>query len=465
MLENKMEIESLTLNDFNNICCGEFYGDNNLLIRNIESIATEINEIKKSCLYFCKEKNKEKAIIKIKEAIINGALCCITDKENLNIYPIIYVNDVEKTIKELSEHFRKRIDIPIIAVTGSVGKTCTKDMCTSVLSQELKALKTRYYQNIAVHYADPLYKLLKNNYNIAVFEAALGASYMMVENSCILKPDIVIMTCIGESHLDKNNTQEEIFRAKSQIFDYMSNSGTAYVNGCDKFLRNITLNEPRKVKWFGISEEMEFHPENIINLGLKGTNCDLVYKNERINVTIPVPGMHFINAALPSFAIGLEFGLSKESIKNGIEEFKTSVRRSKVYNLESMTIIEDCYNASPTSMKANIDMLKTLSGRKVFIMGDMVKLGDNSESYHIEVVEYAIKNDIDLIIYAGMYKEKIEKSLFKEKNKNNVICMIDKEMLLDKLTNLINKDDIVLIKASNIYKFEDVTTQLKQIKI
>ena len=461
-------MNKLTLGDIVGICGGQFYGNQELLSAMVGNITTNLGDTGKNTLYV-NAVHKPASSLDIKESTANiikahrnGALCCMTSKE-INNPPMIRVRDIEVANFKIAEACRKLINIPIIAITGSVGKTSTKDMCNFVLSKKFSVLKTAFSENISTNYIYPMYRLL-DPHDVAVIEAALSGitKYTMDENGQVLWPDMVIMTNIGESHMGIHRSQENIFKRKSLILDYLSPIGTVYLNGCDQFLKTIYLDKPKKVKMFGMSEDMEYHPENIKNLGIKGVNFDLVRKKDKINVTIPVPGLHFINAALPAFAVGLEFGLTLEEIKAGIEGFKTDILRSKVYDTGFITIIEDCYNASPTSNRANIDMLAEMDGRKVFIMGDMKELGGGDEQYHVEVAQYAAKNGIDLLIYAGKWTESISKNVLSGCT-CKVISLPGKEFLFDILPDNIKKGDIILVKASRACKFDEVTDMLKQI--
>jgi len=329
-------------------------------------------------------------------------------------------------------------------------------MIASVLSQKFKVVASEDHQNIARNYTEPLYKMYTGDYRTGIFESA----EMLASKYGDFTSDIAVATNVGEAHLEDFLTRDRIFDRVLGVLGLMRAAGHCYVDGCDEYLKKVALKKPRCVRMYGMSPEMEYHSENISNLGINGVNCDLVRGGDRVNVTIPVPGLQFINAALVSFAIGLDYGVSLEDIKRGIESYQTSKLRSKVFRTGMVSIIEDTYNSSPMSVRAAADTLSTLEGRKVMIWGDMLKLGDSTEKLHEETLEYIVNSKVDLLISVGAkgVNEKrdaasmragecIKSAVDRHADTLKFIRVAEPLDLLDLLPSVIKKGDSIFVKG------------------
>jgi len=402
----------LTVQQLTNKLGGTFNGDDRVLKENVIDIVDTLDKLKNGSVYLPRWLNSSLLVERYQKlAEKPEGLCYVIDSEIFSKIEepqestsYILVDTYLDAVLRLISYLRQQIAEPIISITGSVGKTSTTGMVASVLSQQLRALKTTYYQNIPRNYHEPLYRMYRGGYDVGVFEAAElpVASVKPEEEYVDFVANIAVATNVGEAHLDQFLTQESIFESVQKTIKLVPSSGHCYVDGCDEYLQTLTADKSLQVRMYGMNPELEYHPENITNLGLKGINCDLVHENQRLNVTIPVPGAHFINSALVSFAIGMDFGVSYENIKKGIESYETSKLRSKVYETGYVSIIQDTYNSSPKSVKAAVDTLSGLEGRRVLIWGDMLALGERTEQLHKQTLEYIIKSEIDVLISVGV---------------------------------------------------------------
>jgi len=456
-------MRNLTINQLADIIGGAYIGHNGALDKKVRGIKDRTGKIREGDVYF-PERMKKELLTGAYQRLegIPQCICSVIDKEMLGgspggVTPYILVDDYTDAVGKLVSSLRPMVTEPIISITGSVGKTCTTGMVSQVLSQQYKTYKSNYYENVPWNYHEPIYEMYKGKYEVGVFEAA----EMTAERYGDFSPDFMVATNVGEAHIEDFSNRDRIFKVMLDMIETVRPTGRCYVDGCDDYLKSVALDKPRGIKMFGMSHELEYHPENIINYGIKGVNCDLVHCKDRVNVTIPVPGLHFVNAALISFAIGLEFGVSLEKIKAGIENYKTAKLRSKVYETGFISIIEDTYNSSPKSVKAAADTLSALDGRKVMIWGDMLKLGEHTEKMHEETLRHIANSKVDVLISVGAkgvssmrdaVSVRAGVSIMKTIESTNdkrleFIRLPDQLELLDTLERVVKKGDSIFVKG------------------
>ena len=375
---------------------------------------------------------------------------------------------VEDTITALGKMARLKREIygnklKVIGVTGSVGKTSTKDIIANVMSQKYKTLKTEGNNNNFIGL--PLTILRLQDEEVAVIEMGMNHFEEISYLSKITKPDIAVITNVGTSHIGNLGSRENILKAKLEILDGMEEK-TLILNNDNDLLNKWQKenNEKYNIHTFGINNESEFKAENI-KLEENSGEFTCKYENEKINIKVPVGGEHFILNALCGIAFGKILGLNNEEIKNGISTFKLTPKRMEITKLKNnITIINDAYNASYESMKASILSLKNMTGkRKIAVLGDMFELGEFSEKLHRDVGIEIYKNNIDKIYLIGensiLIGEEAIKYGFK---KENMIYFKDKDSLISELKKHLKEDDVVLIKASNGMKLFEVAEALKK---
>ncbi len=374
----------------------------------------------------------------IKDVFAKGALCVICEHlpdTGKTVYgPCIVVGSSTEALKKLAAYYRSTLDIRIVGIVGSMGKTSTKEMVASVLSQHYKTHKTggNFNNEIGV----PLTLLaIREEHEIAVVEMGISDFGEMDRLGAIVRPDAVVMTNIGPCHLEFLHDLDGVLKAKSEVFRHIRKGGLVALNGSDGKLKQIkkidgcriccynsgigtadagihkdarTVNttsagrrKPAVSDGAGLPDESTLSAVDPKSLGLLGTSFTLVTPAGTISATVPLPGAHSVINAQAAAAIGLEFGLTLKEIAAGIAAVKPVQGRGYIEKIGNYVIIDDCYNANPESVKAAIDLLKTAKGRKVAILGDMFELGDSSAALHAEVGEYAAKAKLTLAIFIG----------------------------------------------------------------
>lgn len=413
-----------------------------------------------------------------KDALNNGAETVIINnikldeieeykKQNKNI---IQVEDTIKAIGEMASYKMKiqkeKYNLKVVGVTGSVGKTSTKDIIANVLSKKYKVLKTEGNNNN--HIGLPLTILRLQDEEIAVIEMGMNHFGEISYLTKIAKPDIAVITNIGTSHIGNLGSRENILKAKLEILEGMDKKKIVINNDNDLLNKWYLENKNNiEIHTFGIKNESEFNAKNI---KLKENSSEFICenKNEKINIEVPVGGEHFILNALCGLTVGKLLNLNNEEIKNGIKDFKLTAKRMEINHLKNnITIINDSYNASYESMKASISNLKNMNGeRKIAVLGDMFELGDFSEKLHKEVGTEIYKNKIDKLYLIGNYSKFIGEEAEKEGyKKENIFYFENKDELFNNLKNNLKSGDVILIKASNGMKLFEIAEKLKNINI
>lgn len=413
-----------------------------------------------------------------KDAFENGAETVIINKINLNNEKnkieeyksqnknIIQVEDTIKAIGEIASQkmkiMKEKNNLKVIGITGSVGKTSTKDIIANVLSKKYKVLKTEGNNNN--HIGLPFTILRLQDEEIAVIEMGMNHFGEISYLTKIAKPDIAVITNIGTSHIGNLGSRENILRAKLEILEGMDKKRIVINNDNDLLNKWYLENKGNmEIHTFGIKNESEFKAKNI---KLEENSSEFICENkgEKINIEVPVGGEHFILNALCGLTVGKLLDLNNEEIKNGIKDFKLTAKRMEINHLKNgVTIINDSYNASYESMKASILNLKNMNGlRKIAVLGDMFELGDFSEKLHREVGTEILKNKIDKLFLIGNYAKFIGKEAENEGyKKEDILYFENKEELLKYLKQNLQKGDVVLIKASNGMKLFNIVESLK----
>ena len=361
---------------------------------------------------------------------------------------------------------KEKYNLKVVGVTGSVGKTSTKDIIANVLSKKYKVLKTEGNNNN--HIGLPLTILRIQDEEIAVIEMGMNHLGEISYLTKIAKPDIAVITNIGTSHIGNLGSRENILKAKLEILEGMDKKKIVINNDNDLLNKWYLENKNNiEIHTFGIKNESEFKAKNI---KLKENSSEFICenKNEKINIEVPVGGEHFILNALCGLTVGKLLNLNNQEIKNGIKDFKLTAKRMEINHLKNnITIINDSYNASYESMKASISNLKNMNGeRKIAVLGDMFELGDFSEKLHKEVGTEIYKNKIDKLYLIGNYSKFIGEEAEKEGyKKENIFYFENKDELFNNLKNNLKSGDVILIKASNGMKLFEIAEKLKNINI
>ena len=392
----------------------------------------------------------------IAAALSAGALCCLAERVPEGAEgPIILVGDVQSALEDIAAAYRSRLSLPMIGVTGSVGKTSAKEMISSVLSTRLDVLKTEKNLNNQIGVPMTLSRI-EPHHGAAVVEMGISGFGEMSRLARMVKPDIAVFTLIGHAHLEFLHDLDGVLRAKTEMLDYMSEDACVIMNGDDPLLASFECR--RKKLLFGTSANCDIRAENIVYDTDKRTECDIVYGRRRVRVQIPAFGRHMVSAALEGAAVGFVMGLDDEEIARGVSMYRTVGRRAALTRTGTLTLIDDCYNSNPDSLKCGIDSLSELPGRHVCILGDMLELGGSADRLHFEAGRYAAEKGVDAVFTCGPIAEHISEGAGERARHFS-----DRKELLAELPGLIRKGDCVLVKASRGMRFDEISEALKEL--
>ncbi|QGU95115.1 UDP-N-acetylmuramoyl-tripeptide--D-alanyl-D-alanine ligase [Clostridium bovifaecis] len=397
----------------------------------------------------------------IKEASEKGANLCIVEEINFKDEDlkkntsVILVEDTKKALLDLAEYYRSKLKVKIIGITGSTGKTSTKDLTAAALSSEIKVFKTKGNFNNEIGLPLMIFEL-DNSYDVAVLEMGMSNLGEIHRLAKVARPDIAIITNIGISHIENLKTRENILKAKMEITDFFKKDNVLIVNGENDLLSTISAKDCKIIK-IGFGEE-DFRAINVLtDEGHIEFTVDDGVEKERFN--IPVPGKHNILNSLLAIAAGRILKVEYDKLKNGIRNLSVTSMRLDIIKGKRFTIIDDCYNASPDSMKAALDVMTTIKAdRKIAVLGTMKELGVESYKFHKEVAQYAKVKGIDLLVTVGEFNEAYKEG-FDNNNRFKEFHNIDDACNF--LENNIKNNDGILVKASRSMKFETIVNKLK----
>ncbi|MCM1043888.1 MAG: UDP-N-acetylmuramoyl-tripeptide--D-alanyl-D-alanine ligase [Candidatus Gastranaerophilales bacterium] len=383
------------------------------------------------------------------------------------------VEDPLEALRDLAEYYRGKLEIPIVGVTGSVGKTSTKEFIAGVLAEEYEVLKTEgnYNNEIGV----PLTLLrIRSKHTAAVVEMGISDFGEMHRLSRMVRPDICVITNIGQCHLENLKDRDGVLQAKSEIFDYMAFNAKVCLNGEDDKLSAVTEVRGESTHFYGLGDNAaeEVYITDVESKGLKGSSGKLHFcsggSDQTFPVHVPVPGRHMVINAAAAACVAVQLGLTPRQICDGIGKVETVNGRNHLIWLRRYTLIDDCYNANPASMRAALDLLDMADTVKVAILGDMFELGADSDDMHAQIGEYAAQKGIDHILCVGENARYMYEAAKKKVSGGQTVqYFADRQELLRSLKKepekLAPKGSCVLVKASHGMVFSEVLEQLQKL--
>ncbi len=394
-------------------------------------------------------------------AIKNGAELCIVHEDekyediNENV-SIILVPDTKKALLDLAAYYISTIDIKVVGITGSTGKTSTKDLIAAALSEKYKVFKTEGNFNNDIGMPLMIFKL-DSSYDVAILEMGMSNLGEIHTLAKVAKPSIGVITNIGTSHLENLKTRDNILKAKLEITNNFKEDDVLIINGDNDMLRDYNNNKYKIVK-IGTENDYNFVGCRIIinrdsiEFNVAEDGCEI-----KTPIFVPVPGKHNVLNSLLAIAVARELKVSYEDIQKGIKNLEATSMRLDVLKLKGYTIINDAYNASPDSMKAALEVLKEYEGRKIAVLGTMKELGEKSKEAHSQVGEYAKLSGVDKLFTLGEYNEEFKEGYGEE----NFMCFNSMDELIKSLETNITPGDVLLVKASRSMKFENIIKELQ----
>lgn len=421
----------------------------------ILNITTDTREIKKGSLFIALKGENFDGHSFLEEAFKKGAAAAVSEIESelCDKYPIILVNSTYKALLDIAKGYRQSLDLKAIAVTGSVGKTTTKDMIYEVLKTEYQTYKTQGNLNNHIGVPKTIFSLEEST-KMAVIEMGMNHFNEISPLTKTALPDMAVITGIGVSHIENLGSRENILKAKLEVLEGMDKTAPVIINSDNDLLGEIkALDEHKIVRCAVYDKTADVKAENLKETD-GGSEFEVFYKGQKLfDATLNVMGEHNVIDALLAVAVGINVGIDAENIKKGLYNFTPSGMRQKITVKNNITFIEDCYNASPDSMRASLSVLSKHSGRKIAVLGDMFELGEHADAAHLEVAEFA-KNKCDVLFTCGE-KAKLMHSVFKEAQKE--CCHFeDKEKLSKAILKTLKEGDSVLFKASHGMHFEKI---------
>ncbi|WP_297519151.1 UDP-N-acetylmuramoyl-tripeptide--D-alanyl-D-alanine ligase [uncultured Clostridium sp.] len=422
-------------------------------------VSTDTRKIEEGSIFVALKGENFDANNYAKAAIDKGASLVIVESVLFDIDSIdgnvgvIKVENGEKALAHLASFYRNKLGIKVVGVTGSTGKTSTKDIMSSVLSTKYKVFKTK--GNFNNHIGLPLMILeLDSTYDIAILEMGMSDLKEISFLAQIAKPEIAVITNVGLSHIENLKTRDNILKAKMEIVDFFIKENTLIINADDDMLKTVEKNEYKLIRT-GLNKELDPKAENI-ELNKLSSTFDIVDGKLRKSFNLSMPGKHNVGNFMLAYCVARELFVSIEEMQDGIENIEVTSMRLDLKDADGFKVLDDCYNSSPDSVKSAIDLLVSLNGaKKIAALGTMRELGTESERAHREIGAYAKEKGLEKIFVFGEFAQFI-----KEGFEEGCNLYEDKQILIEELKNYIQKDDIVLIKASRGLKFEEITKAL-----
>ncbi len=466
-------MKNMTLKNIATAAGGVLYADSASAETDVEKteasgVVIDSRKIEKGFVFIATRGERVDGHSFIDSAFEKGAIGVVCEKAPANPKgAYILVKDSFQALKDIAEFYRRQLDIKVVGITGSVGKTSTKEFIAGVLAKGFNTLKTEGNFNNEIGL--PLTVLrIKEDCEAAVLEMGISDFGEMTRLSKIAKPDICVITNIGQCHLENLGTRDGILKAKTEIFEFMDKDGSVCLNGDDDKLATIKEVNGKRPLFFGMGRQNDIYADNYENKGLDGSSARIHIKSggaeTAFDAQIPLLGEHMVYNALAAAAVGVLLGLSPEQISEGISSVKPVGGRSHVIRTDSYTIIDDCYNANPVSMRAALDLLSQSSdARKVAILGDMFELGENENALHAQTGEYAADGRTDVLICVGkLCKNMYDAAQNMENSAIELHYFEDKAQMLSALDGLLKNGDTVLVKASHGMGFDEVVKKLSE---
>src|SRR5512143_2228726 len=384
-------------------------------------------------------------------------------RENLVPPLCLRVDNTISALQQIARYWRRKLDLRVVGITGSVGKSTTKELVAEVLSTRYRTLKSP--GNLNNEIGLPLTMLrLGPGYQYAVFEMGFYVPGEIAFLCDMALPQVGVVTNVGTVHAERAGSQEAIARGKAELVQALPSApdGVAILNFDDPWVRQMEEKTKARIFFYGLSREANLWADNVVGLGLEGIRFRLHYLGETLHVRIPLIGRHSVHTALRAAAVGLVEGLNWQEILEGLNQGHTQLRLAAVRSQTGALLLDDTYNASPESMLAALNLLDELEGRKVAILGDMLELGPYERGGH-EMVGLRAAQVASVLLTLGERAHMIAEAARRAGMKKSSILEFDElESLIEWLKTNLTKDDTVLIKGSHGLRMDRITSMLEK---
>ena len=466
----KLGIGRLTADKVAEICGGTVYNvgcEHKVLF---ETVCTDSREADNTSMFVAIRGERVDGHSYISNVVKAGCRCVIAERVPLDVkgIAVILVQDSIRAIRDIAQYIKAQVDVKTVAVTGSVGKTTTKEFLSAVFDRKFNLYKTEGNFNSTIGMPMSMLELSQRN-DAAVFEMGMSGLGEIEFMSEAAQPDIAVITNIGSSHLEMLGSRENICRAKMEITAGLKDGGTLFLNGDEPLLQGHE-SDRYNVRYFGMkNEECDYFASNIRN-----TETGLIFDmrtptSEYKDIEINLAGSHNVYNAMVAFSVGLRMDMTEEAIREGLLSYRAAKMRQNIYNVGGITVIEDCYNASPESMNAAINVLgdtaKAKGGRMIALLGDMRELGTTTATLHAGVGSYLAEKKADFLFTYGELSSKnlADGALNNGMNEKQIFRnpVTDAEEVGKKLLSVLKEGDVLLVKASRGLAAENVLNYVK----
>ena len=384
----------------------------------------------------------------IKDCFSKGAAAVFTEndvpEDSNGCY--IKVENSRSALQKLAAYYRSRQNVKLIGITGSVGKTSTKEMVAAGLSKGFDVMKTQGNKNSQIGLPMTMFEIEKHH-EAAVIEMGMSEFGEMDRLADIAKPDMAVMTNIGVAHIENLGTQENILKEKFRITKYFDKNGVLFLNGDDSFLKTLHKRQIFKTVTFGLSKDNDYYAEDIVTVGFN-TKFVCRFDGKSVLLEIPALGEHSVRNALAAFAVGRSLGLSEKTIQDGLMTYHNAPMRQQIHEMRDFLVIDDSYNSSPDAAKVSLNVLKSVSkGKTIAVLADMLELGEKAASEHYGVGKHLAEIGINTLLTVGKLSMNTASGA-KENGCKNVLSFENNGDAYEYLCKIIEKDCTVLVKGS-----------------
>lgn len=444
----------LTAGNIAEIVGGTPYFDDELKFEEIDDITLDSRRARKGSLFVAIKGERVDGHDFIDAALENGAILALSERDVTGRH--IRVESSLDAMQRIAAHLRKESGVKVVAVTGSVGKTSTRQMIACVLNKKYNCLSTEGNFNNEYGLPQTLFRL-EPQHEIAVLELGISHFGEMSRLGAVARPDYAVYTNIGSMHLENLTDRDGVLRAKTELVSFMPGTGKLFLNGNDDKLRSY--HAPIASIYYGMDESYPIFPTDIEQLGMEGSRFKLHYYGEVAEIDLPAAGIHMVQNAVAAANVAHELGLSIDEVKAGIESYTPVGRRGRVNRVNGITIVDDCYNAGPDSMRAAVSALRNGGGRRIALLGDMLELGEKTVQLHHDLGVFCAEAGLDALFTVGTLAENIAIGA-RENGMQNVFCVSEGEAA-KRILDYVRPGDVLLVKASRGMRFETIMERLR----
>lgn len=452
-------MKNFTISEIVDASGGKFFGSLDLLSQEVSFITTDSRKAGKGGVFAAIVGERVDGHSFIPQCAEIGTICSIAERAPADDSAYILVENTPEALRKIAKAYREKFDIPFVGISGSVGKTSTKEIIASVLAEHFHTHKTQGNFNNALGVPITLFAL-EETHTAAVIEMGISDFGEMSVLAEMAQPSIAVLTNVGKCHLENLKDLDGVLKAKTEMLKYLKKGGTVVLNGDDVNLRKAEIPQGANVIYYGLNEGNDIFATDIKTDNESFTDFTVHTKDGEFKARINSLGNHMVQNALAAVAVGRTLGLSESEIVAGLDNYRTIGGRANIIKTEKLTIIDDCYNANPESMKASLKTLANFDGRRVALLGDMKELGEKERELHFEIGSLAAELELDLIITVGDLGLEMYKAARPHIDAEWYQSIEEAKLYMYEMLTI---GDTVLVKASHSMKFDELVQLIKEL--